>query len=65
MGKGLVPSSIREVSMNMNHVSRYPNFNEHPYSQRPILAMYGDTVLGEWVWMIIPIAIFGLAVLFR
>jgi hypothetical protein len=54
-----------EVNMNMNHVSRYPNFNNPPYTERPILSMYGRTVLGELVWMSIPLAVLILAVIFR
>ena len=54
-----------EVRMNMNQVYRYPKFNEHPYSQRPILAMYGDTPAGELSWLIIPLLVIALAVIFR
>ncbi len=51
--------------MNMNQVYRYPKFNEHPYSQRPILAMYGDTPLGELIWLAFPLLVIVLAVIFR
>jgi len=51
--------------MNMNQIDRYPGFNEHPYSQRPILAMYGDTLAGELIWLIIPLLVIALAVVFR
>jgi len=51
--------------MNMNQIYRYPGFNEHPYSQRPILAMYGDTLAGELIWLIIPLLVIALAVVFR
>ena len=57
--------STVEVRMNMNQIYRYPRFNEHPYSQRPILAMYGDTLAGELIWMVIPLLVFVLAVIFR
>lgn len=51
--------------MNMNHISRYPNFNNPPYTERPILSMYGRTGLGQLVWLIIPVIVFALAVIFR
>jgi hypothetical protein len=54
-----------EVHMNMNQVYRYPKFNEHPYNQRPILAMYGDTPLGELIWLAFPLLVIVLAVIFR
>lgn len=51
--------------MNMNHVSRYPNFNNPPYCGRPVLAMYSGTLLGELIWLAIPLAVVALALLVR
>lgn len=42
---------------------RYPNFNDHPYTQRPVLATHGATPLGELVWLALPIIALALAFL--
>ncbi len=39
----------------MMNISRYPRFNDHPYTQRPVLAAYGYTLLGELIWLAIPV----------
>jgi hypothetical protein len=54
-----------EAEMNMNHVSRYPNFNNPPYGGRPVLAMYSRTPLGELIWLAIPLVVMALALLVR
>jgi hypothetical protein len=47
------------------NASRYPKFNDHPTDRPPILSVFGQTPLGELVWLIIPIAALVLAWLLR
>ncbi|MBI3241817.1 MAG: hypothetical protein HYZ49_05930 [Chloroflexi bacterium] len=47
------------------NVSRYPKFNDHPYTQRPVLAAYSGTPFGELIWLAIPVIAFLLCLLFR
>ncbi len=42
----------------------YPELNDRPH-ERPILAMYGDSPLGELIWVLIPVAIVVIALLMR
>ena len=49
----------------MTDTSRYPNFNDHPVTQRQVLSVYGDTPLGELIWLAIPVIVFVLCLLVR
>ena len=40
-------------------------FNDPPYSQRPILSFYGKNPWGELIWMGLPILVVALALLIR
>ncbi|MBI3177032.1 MAG: hypothetical protein HYZ35_03485 [Chloroflexi bacterium] len=48
----------------MTNVARYPSFNDLPHP-RPVLTAYGNSLLGEFVWIAIPVAVFVLALLIR
>jgi len=43
----------------------YPNFNDHPYTERPVLAVYGKIPTGELIWLALPILAIALALLIR
>lgn len=44
--------------------SRYPSFNDAPHA-RPVLAVNGKTLWGEWVWLVMPVIVVGLALIVR
>lgn len=48
----------------MIDIPHYPNFNDKPH-ERPLLSMYGRTVFGELIWILIPIAVVALGLLIR
>jgi hypothetical protein len=49
----------------MKYVHQHPQFNEHPYFERPVLAFYGKTPLGELIWLALPIIAFALVLILR
>jgi len=48
----------------MENLSRYPKFNDAPHV-RPALTMHGRSPIGEWVWVIIPVALGVLVMVLR
>lgn len=49
----------------MKYIHQHPQFNEHPYFERPVLAFYDKTPLGELIWLALPIIAFALVLILR
>jgi hypothetical protein len=48
----------------MTHNARYPQFNDAPH-ERPALGMFSHSAFGELIWLLIPVAVVALGLLFR